>query len=136
VPLHVLGEVVGAREAVLALRTLEVLLASVRPPVPRQLVGASEPPLAELAAEGPLARVAPLVGLEVGGLEVGLPAALHGAAVGPLAVRLRTGRHGGRGRGGGEQDGVGGAGDAGGDDEVHHPWLAAGRSTRREFGRD
>lgn len=52
VPASVLGQVVGAHEALAAQRAGELLLARVRPVVTRQLVGAREP----LAAVGPEAR--------------------------------------------------------------------------------
>ena len=45
-PLHVQGEVVGPREAPVAVLALEGLEAGVLAVVPRQLVGPREPPLA------------------------------------------------------------------------------------------
>lgn len=116
---RVLGEVVAAHEPPVAHGAHELLLAGVRPPVTRQLVGAGEPLVAAVPAaaerllacgregreatsqpashkrspprgqrstsEGNLTCVCSQVSLEVGALEVRLPAAREVADVVPPA---------------------------------------------------
>lgn len=83
VRLGVLGQVVGAHEALVARGAREPLLARVSPQVALQLVGAREALAAEepVTDEGPLAGVPTQVSLEVRGLVVHLPAPRDVAAV-------------------------------------------------------
>lgn len=86
--LEVLGEVVGAREALVADAAGVRPHAGVRAPVTRQLVGPRERPRAAgpRAGERLLARVTPHVRLEVRTLAVRLAAARVPAHVHPVAA--------------------------------------------------
>lgn len=92
---HVLGQVVGAHEALAALGALEALLARVRAPMPLQLVRAREALPAEqpVAQEGPLARVPAQVRAQVRRLAVHLVAAGDVAHVLLLAVHHAAATH-------------------------------------------
>jgi len=77
VRLDVFGEVVAAHELLVALRAVEALLASVRPLVALQLIGASEPlgAVEPRAHEGSVAGVPAQVRPQVARLAVRLVAA-------------------------------------------------------------
>ena len=89
--LHVQGQVVAAGERPRAEVALEGLRPRVLAVVPRQLVGAGKLPAAAVpgALVRLLARVRPLVRLEVRALRVDLPAVREEAAVNPLLVLAR-----------------------------------------------
>ena len=89
---------VRPREGSFAQPTLERPIARVLPIVAGQLIGSREPPSASLpvANVGFLARVRPLVGLQMARLGVGLDAALDrtrvddGLALGPISTLTRS----------------------------------------------
>lgn len=85
----VLGQVIAAHELLVALRTLEALLAGVRPPVPLQLIRPGEPFAAvhPRADEGPFTRMPPQVGPQMGRLAVHLVASADVANVLLLPIR-------------------------------------------------
>lgn len=85
----VLGQVVAAHELLVALRTLEALLAGVRPSVSLELVGPGKPLAAvhPRADEGSFTRMPPQVGPQMGRLAVHLVASADVTNVLLLAVR-------------------------------------------------
>ena len=94
VGLDVLGQVIGAHEALVAHGTGEAFLARVGAQVSLQLVGAREAFAAEepVADEGPLARVPAQMGLEMRRLAVDLAAAGDVAAVDVALAQVSAGR--------------------------------------------
>ena len=83
VPLHVKRQMVRPGESSLTQFAVERFVPRVFPLMPGQLVRPGEPPAAvlPLADVGLLPGVGPQVGLQVGGLGVGLAAVVEGAGV-------------------------------------------------------
>lgn len=91
--LHMLREMIGSHESLVANRTRESLLAGVGPQVALELVGAGETFAAEepVADEGPFAGVPTEMGLQVGGFAVDLAAAGDVATVDVLLAQVDAG---------------------------------------------